>query len=89
MGYGKSSFLANVLEEDEKSKLIEQEKIHQIKELIDKRREYATTIKEKFRSSSKLERKAEDKKSNINEAAQKTLKDLRSMSAFDINSKGN
>lgn len=58
----------DILEEAKKNKEMEKEKLSQIKELISKKNEYATNVKERFRSVSKLENnkeRAEDSKGNV------------------------
>jgi hypothetical protein len=45
----------DVLEEAKRNKEMEEEKLCQIKELISKKNDYATNVKQKFRSVSKLE----------------------------------
>ncbi len=57
----------DVLEEAKRNKELEEEKLSQIKELISKKNEYATSVKQKFRSVSKLEsnkERVEDSKGN-------------------------
>jgi hypothetical protein len=57
----------DILEEAKRNKEMEEEKLTQIKELISRKNEYATNVKEKFRSVSKLEsnkERVEDSKGN-------------------------
>ncbi len=44
----------DILEEAKRNRELEEEKLYQIKELISKKNDYATNIKEKHRSVSKI-----------------------------------